>query len=167
MFKLRRGRGRKSEWANIFVFIPLWETWSHLKVFTAGINLRDVSSPSAHVESRSGPVAKETSAGHWPACYFRATDNTPPPARPLASRANRLASRRDCKVIHTSHRYGTKTQQMSCINRPGNKERSADTSDGTSVLNLRINSTGLPFYDIIFFLNFLPVWNLSVMFDSK
>lgn len=78
------GRGRKSEWANIFVFIPLWKTWSHLKVFTAGINLRDVSSPSARVASRSGPVAKETSAGHCPACYFRATDNTPPP-RPAIS----------------------------------------------------------------------------------
>lgn len=95
------------EGANIFFFsISLWKTWSHLKGFTARINLRDVSSPSASVAL--GPRRKGSQ--HRSLCYCRATDNTPPsqPATPglsgpLATRANGLATRSDWTQSDISH----------------------------------------------------------------
>lgn len=126
--------------ANIFFLsISLWKTWSHLKDFTACINLRDVSSPSACVALGSLHKGSQRRS----LCYFRATDNTPhPPSHhhpglsgPLAIRANRLASRSDCKLSHTVTSLRDQNLTNELYEPPGSKERPADATDGTSVLH--------------------------------
>lgn len=122
------------------------KTWSRLKDFTARINLRDVSSPSACVAL--GPLHQGSQ--RWSVCYFRATDNTPlasaghqPPeliVSPLAVTVNPV-------ILVTSLRDQNLTNEL--CEPAGSKERSADTTDGTWVLILRISSSGLSFYNTI------------------